>query len=74
MSDTLTPRERNRLEMPETAALLDELRARFGTPARFSLTENGRTVEWGAALPDREVPAAPVFREGVKRERVGDAQ
>lgn len=57
-----TLRERNRIEMPETAALLDALRQHFGTPARFCLTENGRTVAWGQRLPDREVEPAPVFK------------
>jgi hypothetical protein len=42
-------REKNRAEMPETAAIVDDLRKAFGTAAikwaRF--TESGRTVEWG---------------------------
>jgi hypothetical protein len=42
-------RARNRAEMPETAAIVDDLRKAFGEAAikwaRF--TESGRTVEWG---------------------------
>lgn len=43
----MNARERNRRDMPETARILDELRAIFGQPAYLLVYENGRVVEHG---------------------------
>ena len=55
-------RERNRAAMPESAALVDALRAAGISPAWLRLSENGKTVEWGRHVPDREVPPIPGVR------------
>ena len=54
-------------EMPESARVFDEFRALFGLPARVVMHEDGKVLEWGRSLPDREVPVAPVFRDGRPR-------
>lgn len=60
-------RERRRVElratMPAAAALIDEFRAAGLELARIDLTEGGRRITWGQALPprrnNRPVPPIP---------------
>jgi hypothetical protein len=58
-------RERNRREMPETARILDDVRATFGIPQWMRFTEAGRTVEHGSALDySRAVQASTHIKRG----------
>jgi hypothetical protein len=52
-------RERNREEMPASAAFVDEWR---GMGGRFLLRENGRVVEFGKGAPD----ATPVTYASIR--------
>ena len=55
-------REATRALMPESAAIVDALRAAGISPAWLRLKENGKTVEWGRRTEDREVPPIPGVR------------
>jgi hypothetical protein len=55
-------RERNRAEMPESAAFVDEWR---GMGGRFALRENGRVVEFGKGAPDATPVTYASIREWV---------
>lgn len=55
----------NRAQMPESSRIFDEFRRVFGVPAYVSMTENGRTLEWGRRI-DREVPPIPLPRPPIE--------
>ncbi len=40
-------RARNRADMPETAAIVDDIRAVFGPPVYLRFTEGGHEIAWG---------------------------
>jgi hypothetical protein len=54
-------RDRARETMPESAAIVDDLRKHLDV-AWVRMTENGQTLEGGKRTKDREVPPIPGVR------------